>query len=338
MTPGWEAVTAAVEAARAQLLQLAPEPALAAEGEAYLARVLAAGLNTAFLGHWLAADGLYRAVPVGGGPNPDYILLHSPVQPTRQLRLEGRLNGSERVGVGLYAQTAAGALKLLGYRAFDAASAGPDGAFSLDLVPADQAEQGDTALTLAPEVQVLLVRVLHRDPQAEPARVRLSGGVRAAGPALATGSAEGALTFAARSLGRTVQQYLRWSELIAAAPNTIAPPPVELAEAVNAEPETTYFLGSFELAEGEWLEVTMPALASGYWSLHAYNYWFEHLQTPGVHDRNAVADADGRIRIAIGPQLPDSAANRIDTVGRRRGTLICRVIGAAACPVAALRC
>jgi len=38
----------------------------------------------------------------------------------------------------------------------------------------------------------------------------------------------------------------------------------------------------------------MPAGLSGYWSLHAYNFWYEHLVTSGVHDRNAVAGPEGR--------------------------------------------
>ena len=43
------------------------------------------------------------------------------------------------------------------------------------------------------------------------------------------------------------------------------------------------------------------------------------------------------IRIAIGPKTPAEAANRIDTLGRRRGALICRIIGAGACPSAVVR-
>jgi hypothetical protein len=48
---------------------------------------------------------------------------------------------------------------------------------------------------------------------------------------------------------------------------------------------------------------------------------------PGVHDRNAVADDDGRVWIAIGPALPPDARNRIDTVGRRKGAFVCRFVG-----------
>ena len=83
--------------------------------------------------------------------------------------------------------------------------------------------------------------------------------------------------------------------------------------------------------------MTLPANVSGYWSIHAYNFWFEHLQTPGAHDRNCRPDADGRIRVALGPALPDEATNRIDTLGCRRGSLIARIIGAGACPSATVR-
>jgi hypothetical protein len=100
-----------------------------------------------------------------------------------------------------------------------------------------------------------------------------------------------------------------------------------MAQNVQGDPDTAYFLGSFNLTRDQWLEVTMPAAIPGYWSLHAYNYWCEFLPGASVGENNCVAEADGSIRIAVGPQTGD-APNRIDTLGRRRGALICRFIGA----------
>ena len=114
----------------------------------------------------------------------------------------------------------------------------------------------------------------------------------------------------------------------------LAPP--ELTETVQGDADTQYCLGGFDLAEGEWLEVTMPAGLAGYWSLHAYNYWYEHLQVAGAHDRNTTPDDDGLVRIAIGPNVPKSAINHIDTLGQIRGALVCRIIGGAAAPTTAV--
>jgi hypothetical protein len=63
--------------------------------------------------------------------------------------------------------------------------------------------------------------------------------------------------------------------------------------------------------------------------LHAYNHWCESLPGADAHDLNATPDADGRIRVRIGPAVPATLNNRVDTLGRRRGALIFRAIGAA---------
>ena len=332
MSDGWRNFNAAVDQARALVAAAATDPELAEEGEGYVTRLAAAGLATTVLGHQFRADGLARALPVHGGPNPDYIMRHAPVLPGRRYRLEGRLNGSERVGVGLYSVGGGGTLLSAGYTVFDRTNCPADGGFSLDIAADARAPDG---LPLTPDARILLIRVLHRRPD-QPASVSLLGGAPDRGQGLATGSNDEALNFAAHAIGNNVREYLKWSAAARELHNRLDVAPPELTAVVQGDPDTCYFLGGFDLTEGEWLEVTMPAEIGGYWSLHAYNYWHEHLQTPGVHDRNATPDPDGRIRIAVGPNLPESRRNRIDTVGRRQGALICRIIGHGGRPVTRL--
>lgn len=338
MIAGWEALEGALAHVRAEIADEASDAVTRAEGEAYVARVVAAGLANATLGHLFQADGLSRALPVHGGPNPDYIMRHAPVDPQGRYRLEGRLLGSERVGVGLYRFDANGAPLIEGYTAFEPHTCPADGSFALDIT-ADA--RGPGTLTLTPAARVLLIRVLHRDPLAEPARLRLTGGApvpgQVGGLALTTGSADGALAFVARSMESSIREYLKWTRAARALANRLDLAPPELTATVQGDADTRYFLGGFDLAEGEWLEVTMPPALPGYWSLHAYNIWYEPLQTPGAHDRNAVADADGQIRIAVGPGAPAGARNRIDTLGRHKGAFVCRIIGGSGSPVARLR-
>lgn len=326
----WDALVAAVAEARAAVAEAAPDLETAAEGEAYVARVVAAALSGAVLGHLFHADGLSAALPCQGGPNPDYVMRFAPVDPAGRYRLEGRLNDSERVAVGLYGHGAQGGLVPTGHVAFDAGTSAADGSFALDLGVG-------TGLELSPDTRMLLIRVLHREPAGVPASLSLTGGATWSGLALATGTAEGALALVARSLTTNLREYLRWTAAARNLANRLAPAPPELADAVQGEADTSYFLGGFDLAPGEWLEVTMPDGLAGYWSLHAYDYWYEHLQSAGVHDRNARAADDGWIRIAVGPELPGGALNRIDTLGRRRGAFICRIIGQGACPTAEVR-
>jgi hypothetical protein len=327
----WEALNAAISQARELIAAQAPDPETAAEGEAYVSRLVAVGLGGAFLGHLFRQDGLSRALPCYGGPNPDYIMRFAPVEAARTYRLEGRLNGSERVGVGLYSYDGPNGAPLeRGYAAFDRANTSPDGGFAITLGP-------DGELPIEPGTRVMLVRVLHRDVDADPARLRFIGGAEGSGLALATGSNDGALAFVAHSLVSNVREYLKWTEVARSYRNRLDPAPPEMTATVQGDRDTQYFLGGFDLGDNEWLEVTMPSEISGYWSLHAYNYWYEHLQTQGAHDRNTVPDTDGRIRIAVGPNPPAAAANRIDTLGRRKGAFVCRIIGTGGCPTAEVR-
>jgi hypothetical protein len=320
VSAGWDNLNAAIAEAREAVAAAAPDPEVAAEGEAYIARVVAVGLGGAVLGHLFQQDGLSRALPCYGGPNPDYIMRFAPVDASQCYRLEGRLNGSERVGVGLYNYNGPNGAPLeVGYAAFDRGNTGPDGSFAIELGP-----QG---LPIQPGTRVVLIRVLHRDPDSDPAKLKLTGGAPASGLALATGGSDGALGFVAHSLASNVREYLKWTEVARQYRNRLDTAPPEMTATVQGDRDTQYFLGGYDLGEGEWLEVTMPEGMAGYWSLHAYNYWYEHLQTPGAHDRNTTPGSDGRVRIAVGPVLPAHAVNRIDTLGRRKGAFVCRIIG-----------
>jgi hypothetical protein len=299
-------------------------------------RILATCLNDAFLGHLFTESGLMRALPTRGGPNPDYRMAHAPVDPTRRYRLEGRLNDSERVGIGLYSFGPGGSAKISDYCAFDRASLDAEGRFAVDIA-ADAA--GPRALTIRPDARVVMVRTLHRDPNGDPARLVLTGGPRVSDLALAQGSADAAQGQVGQMLLGSIRTFLEWSAVTSAAVNRFHAETPQMAQSVQGDPDTIYYLGSYNLAEGEWLEVTLPAGIPGYWSLHAYNHWCESLPGAGVGDHRCITEADGRVRIAVGPTAGGDAPNRIDTVGRRRGALICRFIGATrvAVPTTVLR-
>lgn len=322
---GWQAVNAAIAKAQAQVAAAAPDEATAAEGEAYVMRMLTTCLSDAFLGHLMTENGLTRALPTRGGPNPDYRMSHSGLDPSRRYRLEGKLNDSERVGVGIYSFGAGGSADLSAYATFDTSSVDADGRFAVNIAAE---AQGPGTLPILPGARIVMMRTLHRDENREPARLTLRGGPAIRELALAQGSTDGALGQVAHGLATHIPTFLEWSAVTSAAVNGFHAEAPTMAQGVQGDPDTIYFLGSYNLAEGEWLEVTMPAGIPGYWSLHAYNYWCESLPRAGVGDNSCVAETDGSIRIAVGPDAPGDAPNRIDTLGRKRGALICRFIGA----------
>jgi len=331
---GWTALFDAVTQARALVAAEVVDDQTRADGEAYVARVLAAGLGGAVLGHLFHADGLSRALPVYGGPNPDYIMRFASVSAGQDYRLEGCLNASDRVGVGLYSYDGPNGAPLeRGYAAFEPKDCAADGSFALDI--------GEAGLAIAPETRVMLVRVLHRDPDGPPASLRFTGAPPQRGLALAMagpgGSPQAALGFVAHALLNNIREYLKWMRAARDLANRLDLAPPELTATVQGDRDTQYYLGGFALADGEWLEVTVSAPPPGYWSLHAYNFWYEHPAVPGIHDRNAAPNPDGTITIAVGPVRPTGAANWIDSVGRQRGAFVCRMIGGGACPTARVR-
>lgn len=87
---------------------------------------------------------------------------------------------------------------------------------------------------------------------------------------------------------------MKWIKAARDLPNRLDVAPSVLMDTMVGDADTQYLLGGFDVAEGEWLEVILPAGLTGYWSLHAYNFWYEQLITPGVHDRNAMAGAAER--------------------------------------------
>ena len=322
---GWEAVNAALAAARAEVLAAAPDSAIAAEGETYVMRVLSACLNDAFLSHLFNESGLARVLPVRGGPNPDYKMAVAPLDQTRRYRLDGWLNNSERVGAGIYSFGPGGSANISSYLAIDRDSVESGGRFSVDIATD---AQGPRALAIRPDARALMIRILHRDPCGAPARLVLTGGPPFSDLTLVQGTADAALRQVAQTLLRSIRIFLEWSAVTSAAVNRFHAETPSMAQTVQGDPDTIYFLASFNLKHGEWLEVTMPAGIPGYWSLHAYNYWCESLPGAGVGDNSCIAEADGTIRIDVGPTAGGDAPNRVDTQGRERGALICRFIGA----------
>src|SRR5690606_11739515 len=134
----------------------------------------------------------------------------------------GRLNGSERVGIGLYRFGATGTAFEGGYAAFDADTAGPGGRSALAL---SARAAGPGRLAIPPEARALLVRILHLDPEGEPAQLRLEGPSPPSGLALTTGSSDGALGFVASNLVKIIEQFLEWTRVTSARPNRIEAAP-----------------------------------------------------------------------------------------------------------------
>jgi len=320
----WDELRETIDTIREELLAIAPDEATAAEAESYLMRLMTAGLDDACLSHLRSESGLTRALPTRGAPNPDYIMWHAAIDPTHLYRLDGCLHGSERVGIGLYTVNPNGAPSIAAYRVFDRNAIDGNGLFSVEL---GAMVSGPSALPIPLAARVLLVRVLHRASQAQACTLMLTGGPEKEHLHTISGSAQQMMSRCAQGALRAARLYMKWSRATSGSPNAFIAPPPAMADEVQSDPDTTYGLGGYDLGEGEWLEAQIPQGLRSYWSLHTYNHWCESLPHAGIHDLQAVPDADGRVRLRIGPAVPFGLANRIDTLGRRRGALVYRSIG-----------
>ncbi len=323
MSKGWDELHSAMQSLSQELRQIAPDAATAEEGEAYVARVLTTCLNDSFLRHLLQDQGLYRALPTRGAPNPDYIMQHAGLDHARTYQLVGHMNSSERVGVGLFRITEAGSLEVAEYVSIDASIGDANGNFQIDI---SASANGPLALPLQPEACILLIRTLHRSQSGVPARLQLLGATPSADLALTGGSSEAALVRVTQTTIGSIRQFISWSQQAASYPNQFRGDVEGLEQTLQGDPNTDYFLGYFDLADDEVLQVTMPADLIGYWSIHAYNHWCEYLPGASAHDLNTYANGEGVTVIHIGPRLSSGTVNPVDTKGRKKGVLICRVI------------
>jgi len=308
-----------------ELRASAPGDQVACEADAYILRVYAASLNDAVLAHHFTQDGLSRAIPVRGCPNPDYILRHASLNGSGSYRLSVTLNESERVGVGLYRRTAQGSLESTDYRVIDADNVDFARKFVLSIV---QSAESSHSMSLSADTTILLIRILHRT-EGPPAQTRLEGDIARQDLALAGGTPEAALSQAIEATQRSVRQFLSWSAQASNFPNQFRMGVQGLSQTLQGDPDTSYALGYFDLIENQVLRVAMPADLRGYWSLHAYNHWCESIPGASVHDKSASGDNHTGIVAFIGPTGSPEMGNFLDTRGRAKGILICRFIGSA---------
>lgn len=199
----------------------------------------------------------------------------------------------------------------------------PDGSFSVE-VGADVA--GANSLRLEADTPVLLVRILHRDIDAAPATLHLVGPVPVVDLVPAGGSLESALARALHITSNAVRQFLEWSAIASAEPNRFLGDVEGLSQTIQGDPGTQYFLGYYALSDGQYLEVKLPGGGDHYWSIHGYNHWCEYLPGASAHDKNTQADNSGEIILTIGPTRPSTSMNHLDSLGRRCGVLVCRVL------------
>jgi len=317
----WLDLQNAVASAERAVVAAAPDEETAQEGLAYVGRCLASALDGALSPERHLKGGLYYAEHLEGGANPDYRMGQAVIMPGARYRIGGSLNGAIRFGVGLYSPKPGFGLTLQAYSSVDGRNSDANGRFSLTIGP-----DADSSLLSSANSRVLITRELTLRRGDAPAAIsleRLDAAPVEPGPDLAA-----RLMPAQAQMGPIFEEFLRWSELLATAPNCIIPLPDTLNDKVQGDPDTRYFSGYFNLQPGEALRVDVAIPPCTYWMIQTLTHWLEIIPGANYNGATALLSGDGATFwiSASDPGHP----NWLDTRGRARGAIFFRTLGATA--------
>lgn len=120
------------------------------------------------------------------------------------------------------------------------------------------------------------------------------------------------------------------SEELRLRPNVMNEAGAELVSEMAGTPHNHYQLCYVQIAPGQALELELSPPACRYWSVHLNNWWLESPefrdgQSVCINDAQAVREADGTIKMLVGPDDP-GAGNWLDTKGRTETILLARYL------------
>ena len=309
----WAAFLETARGCGERLLAAAPDAQAADESHAYLGRLTASVLAQMLDPGERRINGVYYAAARIGGQNPDYRMGTAVIDPNGRYRISGRFNDAARIAIGLYTPQPQAALDMDDYR-----GVWPHEGENFELTI-----NGDSAaLVTKPTTTLLMMRELQLMPGGKRAEVKLERLDDA--PARPPLAPEKALAMAAGTLNALIDQFIRWSNVIARTPNALIQMPAELDDIVRGDADTRYCTGHFDLGPDEALEIEMPETDAGYWMIQATNHWLEPI--PGASRNNATIDPASRV-VIVGARDP-GRPNWLDTQGRRHGQMLARFVGA----------
>jgi hypothetical protein len=140
----------------------------------------------------------------------------------------------------------------------------------------------------------------------------------------------GALDIISLGLSFVNDASARLSSELRLRPNVMNEAAAELVSEMAGTPHNHYQLCYVRLEPGQALELELDPPASRYWSVHLNNWWLESPefrdgQSVCINDAQAEREADGSIKMVVGPDDPGHG-NWLDTKGRTETTLLARYL------------
>ena len=143
-------------------------------------------------------------------------------------------------------------------------------------------------------------------------------------------SIDTALSFIAFGLGFSNEATITLSASLRERPNVMNEAAAELVSEMAGTPHNHYQLCYVQLEEGQALELELTPPPCRYWSVHLNNWWLESPefrdgQSVCINDAQAEREADGSVRMLVGPDDPGTG-NWLDTKGRTETILLARYL------------
>jgi hypothetical protein len=273
-----------------------------------------------------------------GGPNPDGRYLLAMIRGDRRYRITGTRGSTAYLGLQVLAGTGLTPRRMAGYLS-DTELELDAGAFAI-VVSADEPDPAELGaaqwLPIPSDAASIVVREYVGDAAAEvPATLDIE--TLDAQPAAPPTDSEVAEQFTA--MAWTLMKLTTLHRTIK--PEMLAQPNVLLAAqaadlgAADTTPDNLYMIGTFGLADGETLLLEFEPPDTRYWNVTLENIWHECIEPRRRHssvtNSGVVADADGKVRIAIGAK-DYGHGHWLDTAGNHRGFVVLRWLDNPAAP------
>ncbi len=141
----------------------------------------------------------------------------------------------------------------------------------------------------------------------------------------------GVLGLLGLGLGFVNNATVNLSEELRIRPNQMNEAAAELVSEMAGTPHNHYQLCYVQLEQGEALELELTPPSCRYWSVHLNNYWLESPefrdgQSVCINDSQALHEADGSVKMLVGPDDPGPGMNWLDTKGRTETILLARYL------------
>jgi hypothetical protein len=263
-----------------------------------------------------------------GGPNPDGEYDLCALAPGRAHRISGTRGTVAYLGFQVMAGTGLTPRRQAAYVGDHQLEVDADGRFALVIATEDPGD-GSPWVPIPQDASAVVVRQYVADRAVEELATYEVTRLDAPGPVPALDDA--AMAEQLTALGWTAVKLMTLHRSVLPElldrPNELVTAEAAALGSENTTPDNLYMLGTFDLEDGQVLQLDVTPPPSRYWSVTLENIWHECLEpfrrTSSLTLAHVTPRPDGTVRLVVSGTDP-GVPNWLDTGGRRRGFVTLR--------------